>query len=103
MSRKKVLNADNLDIRIGRNLKQARKESSIKVYQKDIAKLLGVRKGQISRYEDGSNRISASNLLRIAQFYLKDINYFFRVSEEEQSEYWREQHKGFLNKLEVKK
>lgn len=103
MSRKKVLYADNLDIRIGRNLKQARKESSIKVYQKDIAKLLGVRKGQISRYEAGSDRITASSLFRVAIFYDKDINYFFRVSEEEQSEYWREQHKGFLNKLEVKK
>jgi transcriptional regulator with XRE-family HTH domain len=100
--RKKVLR-DDLDIRIGYNLKQARKESNIKVYQKDIAKLLGVRKGQISRYEDGSNRISASSLFRVAIFYDKDINYFFRVSDEEQNEYWREQHKGFLNKLEVKK
>lgn len=102
MTRKKVLK-DDIDIRIGLNLKQARKDSNINISQNDIAKLLSVQQGQISRYEAGSDRITASSLFRVAIFYDKDINYFFRVSEEEQSEYWREQHKGFLNKLEVKK
>lgn len=77
MSRKKVLN-NALDIRIGYNLKQARQDSNIKIAQNDIAKLLNVQQGQISRYEDGSDRISASSLFRIAIFYDKDINYFFQ-------------------------
>ena len=76
--RKKVLN-DDLDIRIGYNLKQARKDSNIS--QNDIAKLLSVQQGQISRYEAGSDRISASSLFRVAIFYDKDIKYFFRSNQ----------------------
>jgi transcriptional regulator with XRE-family HTH domain len=76
--RKKVL-SDKLDIRIGYNLKQARKDSNIP--QNDIAKLLSVQQGQISRYENGLDRISASSLFRIAIFYDKDINYFFRSNQ----------------------
>lgn len=79
--RKKVLN-DGLDIRIGYNLKQARKDSNINISQNDIAKLLNVQQGQISRYEAGSDRISASSLFRVAIFYDKDINYFFRITKQ---------------------
>ena len=79
--RKKVL-SDDLDIRIGLNLKQARKDSNINISQNDIAKLLSVQKGQISRYEAGKDRITASSLFRVAIFYDKDINYFFRITKE---------------------
>ncbi len=79
MTRKKVLK-DDLDIMIGLNLKQARKDSNIS--QNDIAKLLGVQQGQISRYEAGSDRITASSLIRVAIFYDKDINYFFRITKQ---------------------
>ena len=75
--RKKVLN-DDLDIRIGLNLKKARKDSNINISQNDIAKLLSVQQGQISRYEAGSDRISASSLFRLACYYNKDMNHFFR-------------------------
>jgi transcriptional regulator with XRE-family HTH domain len=80
VSRKKVLNADNLDIRIGYNLKQARK--SLKLSQTKAAEILGVRKGQISKYENGLDRISASNLYRLAMYYNKGISYFFRITKE---------------------
>ena len=81
MTRKKVLK-DDLDIRIGLNLKQARKDSNINISQNDIAKLLSVQQGQISRYEAGLDRITASSLFRVAIFYDKDINYFFRITKQ---------------------
>lgn len=89
--RKKVL-SDDLDIRIGLNLKQARKDSNINISQNDIAKLLSVQQGQISRYEAGSDRITASSLFRVAIFYDKDINYFFRITKQLEMEWdngWR--------------
>jgi transcriptional regulator with XRE-family HTH domain len=77
--RKKVVN-DDLDIRIGLNLKRARK--SLKLSQTKAAEILGVCKGQISKYENGLDRISASNLYRLAMYYNKGISYFFRITKE---------------------
>lgn len=77
--RKKVLN-DDIDIRIGLNLKQARKR--LRLNQTKAAEILGVMKGQISRYENGLDRISASNLYRLACYYNKDMNYFLRITKE---------------------
>lgn len=77
--RKKVLN-DDLDIRIGYNLKQARKR--LRISQTKAGEILGVRKGQISKYENGLDRVSANNLYRLACYYNKDMNYFFRITKE---------------------
>ena len=76
--RKKVLN-DDLDIRIGLHLKEARKR--LRLSQTKAAEILGVRKGQISKYENGLDRISASNLYRLAMYYNKGISYFFRSNQ----------------------
>lgn len=82
--RKKVVN-DDLDIRIGLHLKQARKR--LRISQTKAAEILGVRKGQISRYENGLDRISASNLYRLAMYYNKGISYFFRISKQLEMEW----------------
>lgn len=81
MSRKKVLNDDNIDIRIGFNLKRRRRY--LMINQTKVGEILGVSKGQISRYENGSDRISASNLYRLASYYGKDMNYFLRITSKE--------------------
>ena len=88
--RKKIL-SDGLDIRIGLHLKQARK--SLRLSQTKAAEILGVRKGQISKYENGLDRISASNLYRLAMYYNKGISYFFRITKELEMEWDNEKHK----------
>ena len=77
--RKKVV-TDGIDIRIGLHLKEARK--SLRLSQTKAAEILGVRKGQISKYENGLDRISASNLYRLAMYYNKSISYFFRITKQ---------------------
>ncbi len=77
--RKKVV-TDGIDIRIGVHLKQVRKR--LMINQTKAAEILGVRKGQISKYENGLDRISASNLYRLAMYYNKGIGYFFRITKQ---------------------
>jgi hypothetical protein len=77
--RKKVV-TDGIDIRIGLHLKEARKR--LRLSQTKAAEILGVRKGQISKYENGLDRISASNLYRLAMYYNKNISYFFRINKQ---------------------
>ena len=88
--RKKVL-SDDLDIRIGLHLKHARK--TLRLSQTKAAEILCVRKGQISKYENGLDRISASNLYRLAMYYNKGISYFFRITKELEMEWDNEKHK----------
>ena len=88
--RKKIL-SDDLDIRIGLRLKQARKR--LRISQTKAAEILGLRKGQISKYENGLDRISASNLYRLAMYYNKGISYFFRITKELEMEWDNEKHK----------
>ena len=45
--------------------------------QSDLGNALGVSFQQVQKYEMGANRISASKLFEIAQFFKSDIAYFF--------------------------
>lgn len=81
-----VKKIDNLDIRIGHNLRKLRKFN--KLTQKEVGYILNVSAQQITKYETGKNRISASNLYKLADYYNKEINLFFIISLEEISEDW---------------
>ena len=45
--------------------------------QSDLGNALGVSFQQVQKYEKGANRISASKLFEIAQFFKSEIGYFF--------------------------
>jgi transcriptional regulator with XRE-family HTH domain len=78
--RKKVLN-DNLDIRIGDNLRRVREFN--KLTQTEVGYILNVSPQQIAKYETGRNRISASNLYRLASYYNTNMNKFLLITDKE--------------------
>ena len=66
---------DPIDIHVGQRLKARR--VGLNITQSQIGKALEVTFQQIQKYENGSNRIGASNLYRLAQALNVDIFYFF--------------------------
>ena len=66
---------DKIDKLIGKkiyNLRIARDMS-----RSDLAKKAGVSQQQIAKYEDATNKISASRLALLAKVLNKDISYFY--------------------------
>lgn len=74
MSRK----TDGLDISIGINLRNIRESKHLT--QTEIGYVLKVTPQQIAKYEAGINRISASNLYRLACYYDKNMNDFLIIT-----------------------
>ena len=66
---------DPIDIHVGQRLKARR--VGLRISQSDIGKALNVTFQQIQKYENGANRIGASNLYRLAQALNVDVSYFF--------------------------
>lgn len=66
---------DPIDIHVGQRLKARR--VGLRISQSDIGKTLGVTFQQIQKYENGANRIGASNLYRLAKALNVDVSYFF--------------------------
>lgn len=66
---------DPIDIHVGQRLKARR--VGLRVSQSDIGKALDVTFQQIQKYENGANRIGASNLYRLAKALNVDVSYFF--------------------------
>ncbi len=66
---------DPIDIRVGQRLKTRR--VGLRISQSDVGKALNVTFQQIQKYENGTNRIGASNLYRLAQALNVDVSYFF--------------------------
>ena len=64
------------DLIIGKNLYNIRKTKGIS--QSDVAEHLGITFQQIQKYEKGTNRISASTLLRLSEFLNVEIKDFFQ-------------------------
>ncbi|MDD9912282.1 MAG: helix-turn-helix transcriptional regulator [Alphaproteobacteria bacterium] len=64
-----------IDIHVGQRLKQQRKLQGIS--QENLAKQLGITFQQIQKYENGTNRISASKLYELSQILKTPIQYFF--------------------------
>jgi len=66
---------DPIDIHVGQRLKARR--VGLRISQSEIGKTLDVTFQQIQKYENGANRIGASNLYRLAKALNVDVSYFF--------------------------
>jgi len=60
---------------IGKNIKSIRNDKNLN--RTDIGRILGVSYQQIQKYENGKNRISASNLFLLSQSLHRPIEDFF--------------------------
>lgn len=66
---------DPIDTHVGQRLKARR--VGLRISQSDIGKALDVTFQQVQKYENGANRIGASNLYKLAQALNVDVSYFF--------------------------
>ena len=66
---------DPVDMHVGKRLKARR--VGLRISQSDIGKKLGVTFQQIQKYENGTNRVGASNLFRLADALEVPVAYFF--------------------------
>ena len=68
--------ATELDAHIGLRLKQLRQKH--KISAEKLAEALGTTQQQISRYENATNKISASQLFALAQSLKVPLSWFFQ-------------------------
>ena len=66
---------DPIDRHVGARVKARR--TGLGISQADLGKALGVTFQQVQKYENGANRIGASNLFRIATALNTQVGYFF--------------------------
>jgi transcriptional regulator with XRE-family HTH domain len=66
---------DKIDKLIGKKIYNLRVDRGIS--RSDLAKKAGVSQQQIAKYEDATNKISASRLALLAKVLNKDISYFY--------------------------
>ena len=64
-----------VDVHVGRRV--AEKRLALGYNQSDLGRALGLTFQQVQKYEKGTNRVSASKLWLIAQFFKVDLAYFF--------------------------
>lgn len=70
-----MINEDEINKIIGNKITIFRKENDIS--RSKFAKILGISQQQLSKYEDGSNRISFAKIIIISNRFKIDINYFY--------------------------
>lgn len=66
---------DKIDKLIGKKIYNLRVDRDMS--RSDLAKKAGVSQQQIAKYEDSTNKISASRLALLASVLNKDISYFY--------------------------
>ena len=66
---------DPIDIHVGAKVKEARLAAGLS--QTTLAGMLGVAYQQIQKYENASNRISCSRIVRIAAALGRPVEWFF--------------------------
>ena len=66
---------DKIDKLIGKKIYNLRMDRGIS--RSDLAKKAAVSQQQIAKYEDATNKISASRLALLAKILNKDISYFY--------------------------
>lgn len=69
------LSAGTIDVHVGERLRQRRR--SLRMSQGDLAARVGLTYQQIQKYEQGTNRVSASRLFEFARVLEVDIDWFF--------------------------
>lgn len=76
MSRRPPRNTpDPIDKHVGARLRA--KRAGLRISQTKLGEAIGVTFQQIQKYENGTNRIGASNLYKIARELNIDVGYFF--------------------------
>lgn len=69
------MNADDIDVSVGRRLRDRR--TLLGLSQSALAQSVGLTFQQIQKYERGANRISASRLYQFSCLLGVDVDYFF--------------------------
>lgn len=75
MTCKQLMNAEDIDVSVGRRLRDRR--TLLGLSQSALAQSVGLTFRQIQKYERGANRISASRLYQFSCLLGVDIDYFF--------------------------
>lgn len=70
-----IRQVNEIDKRIGANMRALRQAHKYAISQ--VAAALGVTHQQVQKYETGVNRISASMLYKVAEFYAMPAGTFF--------------------------
>ncbi|MEQ1716134.1 MAG: helix-turn-helix transcriptional regulator [Hyphomicrobium sp.] len=68
--------ADPVDIRVGRRLRDRRTQLGLTMTA--VASALGIARGQVSKYEQGINRISPARLVKVSELLDVSIGWFFQ-------------------------
>jgi transcriptional regulator with XRE-family HTH domain len=79
--------ANAVDIYVGTRIRSRR--LFLKLTQDVLAERIGVTFQQVQKYENGSNRISASRLYQVARFLRVPVAYFFEGLDELPARHWR--------------
>lgn len=66
---------DPIDIHVGQRIKTRR--VGLRISQTEIGNALGVTFQQVQKYENGANRVGASNLYKMAQALDVEVSYFY--------------------------
>jgi transcriptional regulator with XRE-family HTH domain len=75
--------AQDIDRHVGARIRERR--NMLRLMQEELAKLIGVTKQQVHKYEQGINRIAAGHLHQIAQALDVEVGYFFEGVEIERT------------------
>lgn len=67
--------ANEIDAHVGRRIRTRRR--FLGITQKTLAKALDITFQQVQKYETGANRVSASRLSAIAEFFRVPVSFFF--------------------------
>lgn len=70
-----MINEDEINKFIGNKIATFRKEKNIS--RTKFAEILGISQQQLSKYEDGSNRISFAKLIIIANTFKINLQFFY--------------------------
>ncbi|MFM9942914.1 MAG: helix-turn-helix domain-containing protein [Hyphomicrobiaceae bacterium] len=68
--------ADPVDIRVGRRLRERRTELGLTLTA--VASALGIARRQVTKYEQGINRISPARLEKVSELLDVSISWFFQ-------------------------
>ncbi|HYD67624.1 helix-turn-helix transcriptional regulator [Azospirillum sp.] len=81
--REKKEGLNEVDVFVGQRLRELRMLAGLS--QSDVASALGLTFQQLQKYERGFNRVSASRLYKLAQFFRVPVSVFFEGLEQQRT------------------
>lgn len=81
--REKKEGLNDVDVFVGQRLRELRMLAGLS--QSDVAAALGLTFQQLQKYERGFNRVSASRLFKLAQFFRVPVSVFFEGLDEREN------------------